>query len=92
MNVNEIKVPLKTAINLLEQWGNDERAMELLRALLADLDAEPPKPTGEPAFTVEEIIKWCSFAETTSHKADRVIEFINDPKDGIVATTRKEEK
>ena len=63
-----------------------------LRALLADLDAEPPKPTGEPAFTVEEIIKWCSFAETTSHKADRVIEFINDPKDGIVATTRKEEK
>jgi len=47
MNINEVKVPLKTAINLLEQWGNDERAMELLHAILRDLDAEPPKPTPE---------------------------------------------
>ena len=39
MNINEVKVPLKTAINLLEQWGNDERAMELLHAILRDLDA-----------------------------------------------------
>ena len=49
MTTSELKVPLKTAINLLEQWSNDGRAMELLRSILRDLDAEPPKPTPEKA-------------------------------------------
>ena len=57
MNINEVKVPLKTAINLLEQWGNDERAMELLHAILRDLDAEPPKPTPEPPKPTGEQLK-----------------------------------
>jgi len=56
MNITELKVPLKTAINLLEQWSNDERAMKLLRAILRDLEAEPPKPTGEQLKAIGKIL------------------------------------
>ena len=74
MNINEVKVPLKTAINLLEQWGNDERAMELLHAILRDLDAEPPKPTGEQLKAIGKVLDGDAPREC---KVDDVI-FVSD--------------